>query len=170
MTTENANTMEEHSIDRKTKTSSGRLRTFVFWGVLAALVIAAIVWFLFPPYADYTPKAKVAEVLLGTSVAREQVNEFYKKHNRLPRNAAEANISLESAGKIRAMTYDGEKGELRAVIQDIPEVNGKTLILSADIGSGQWSGAVLATRYPRTFFQASADAGSPCAPLLPLLC
>jgi hypothetical protein len=151
MTTENANTMEEHSIDRKTKRSSGRLRPFVFWGVLAALVIAAIVWFLFPPYADYTPKAKVAEVLLGTSVAREQVSEFYKKHNRLPRNAAEANISLESAGKIRAMTYDGEKGELRAVIQNIPEVNGKTLILSADIGSGHLEWRCFSDEIPKDF-------------------
>ena len=151
MTIGNADTMPAHSTDRRTKTSSGRLKAFVFWSVPAVLILAMIVWFLIPPYADYTPKAKVAEVLVTTSVAREQIVEFYRKHNRLPRDAAEANISLGSIGKIREMTYDGEKGELRAVIQDIPEVNGRTMVLKAELSSGHVVWRCFSDEIPKDF-------------------
>lgn len=116
---------------------SARTKRIVFWGFLAVIIFAGIMWIVFPQYGDYTPGAKIAEVLLATHRAREQIADFHQKHKRFPPDASEVDLSVSSSGKIREMTYDGTKGELRAVIQNIPEVNGKTLILTADIQGGK---------------------------------
>ena len=102
-------------------------RTVLGWVVVA---VAVFIGFL-PSYSDYTPRDKISEVLLGMSSNRTQIEQFYSKHKRLPRDAAEAGLDLRGGGKIRSLSYDGSTGELRAVIQNVPEANGKVLRLRA---------------------------------------
>src|SRR5262245_64197073 len=100
--------------------------------VVSAFALLILIALLLPPYGDYTPRAKMSEVILGTSDARTQVEEFYAKHKRLPRDAAEAGVDGQgSGGKIHSLSYDGPAGELRAVVQNVPEANGKVLKMTA---------------------------------------
>jgi type IV pilus assembly protein PilA len=116
----------------------GRTEKFLAGGV-AALVGAAILYFLvFPPYADYGPRAKLAEVVLGMSPTRSLLEDFYARHQRLPKDAAEARLPLDPVSKyIRNMAYDAVRGEVRSVVKQIPGFEGKTLVLRARIAGGK---------------------------------
>lgn len=111
--------------------TTNRIRRFMIWGAVACLIIAIAAIFL-PAYCDYTPRAKVSEAFLAIGTGKPQINEYYRIHKRLPRDAVEARLSPDSGGYVRELTYDGTKGELRGVIQNIPELNGRTLVVKAE--------------------------------------
>ena len=109
------------------------------WVVLGLLAIAAIIGFaiFIPPYADYTAAAKASEVVLSLSSYRQNIQDFHDARKRLPASAAEAGFSPQTESKyVRPVTYDAPSGELRAIVQGIPNNEGKLLVLRAEIASG----------------------------------
>lgn len=124
---------------------------FVIFGVVGILIILGVLRILLPPYADYTPKSKVSEVLIVLKLIDiDGITEFYRKHKRLPRDGIEAHISPpQQVPYVRQLTYDGAKGELRAVIRDIPEVDGKTLVVRFEVRGGALEWRCLSEDIPK---------------------
>jgi len=118
--------------------AKGRLLKWAAWLAVIGLALLALLAWLLPPYADYTPRAKISEVLLVMLSTKSQVAEFHLKHGRLPRDAAEASLNTASPSRwVQALSYDGPSGELRAVVQGIPGAEGKVLRLRAQQIDGE---------------------------------
>src|SRR5687767_10004725 len=109
----------------------------LFWGTVALCALVAITYLLLRNWTSHTPRAKVAEAVLGLSEYRSTLVAFFLEHKRLPLNAAEAAMPLEPRGRYtREIRYDGAKGELKAVLRDIPGIESGVLTLRVDTSTG----------------------------------
>lgn len=108
-----------------------RLWTRVAAGAAVVLVVGFTAVVMFPAYCDYTPAAKVSEVILGLSAARTEISDFYDRHGRLPKDATEGNLAstlIPISRYVREMRY--EEGVLTAVMTNIEPVHeGKPLTM-----------------------------------------
>ena len=128
-------------------------------GILAAIAI--------PAYSDYTIRAQVSEGLTLAGGAKAALSEFTMDRGAFPTTNAEAGISAAASisGKYTgSVSAAASKGQLLITYGGAgapdahPEINGKTLILSAitTAGSVVWacpaapSGSVLPKYRPAT--------------------
>lgn len=120
-------------------------------GILAAIAI--------PSYSDYTPRAKLSEVILALSGGRTSVAEFFEQHKRLPKDAAEAGLPWPMANVskyVRQLAYDGRSGELSAVVQGITsDMEGKTIRLKAVVNSGELTWRCYTPDLPKKYLPSS---------------
>lgn len=116
---------------------ASRAKRKVLWGALVVCVVLAISYLFLRNWTSYTPRAKMTEVVLGLMGYKNDLEAYFLAHKRLPKDASEARISLEPTNRyIRQISYDGVKGELKAVIKDIPDNEGKSLVLKVDTSTG----------------------------------
>lgn len=121
-------------------------------GILAAIAI--------PGYSDYTPRARISEVILAMSDGRTAVSEFFEQHKRLPKDAAEAGWpdpkqSQPVSKYVRDLSYDTKAGELRAVIQNHPQAEGKTMRLKAVVDGEKLTWRCYSTDVPQNLLPSS---------------
>jgi type IV pilus assembly protein PilA len=121
-------------------------------GILAAIAI--------PSYSDYTPRARISEVILAMSDGRTAISEFFANNKRLPKDAAEAGWpdpkQLQSVSKyVRELSYDVKAGELRAVVQNHPQADGKTMRMKAEVGDGKLTWRCYSTDIPQKYLPSS---------------
>jgi len=112
--------------------------TWVVTGLAVATATGLVVYAAMPRQGEYLSRHKVAEAVLSFSSARSRVDAFYAKHERLPVDAAEADLgaALGAHGRVREMRY--RDGELTAVITNVaPELDGKSLHLKARAAGGR---------------------------------
>lgn len=78
--------------------------TAVFILGLPLLILVAIPW-----YADYTPRAKVAESISLTVSLKNTIAEFHHKHQRFPVPHEAEKFRIDGGKYARAIVYDAEK-------------------------------------------------------------
>ena len=113
------------------------MKRWFIWGGSAIAVVLVVAAVVVPTLTGYSPRAKISEVLLALSQDRREINEFYAKHRRLPKDATEAGLSPLATKYIQSRTYDARSSELRAVMRDIPGNEGKSITLKAEINADE---------------------------------
>ena len=115
-----------------------RAQTIALRTIVWILIVIALLWLLGRCSQIVGIKAMMSQVIIAGAPAREQIEAFYRKHKRLPRNAAEAELDLSSPSRYAGpIYYDGGRGELRIVARDLGgEVDGKSIVLRAEVSSG----------------------------------
>ncbi len=117
-------------------------------GILAAIAI--------PSYSDYTPRARISEAIFAMSEGRTAVSEFFANNKRLPKDAAEAGWPDPKQAPlvskyVRELSYDPRAGELRAVMHNHPQVDGKTMRLKAEVDGEQLTWRCYSTDVPQKY-------------------
>ena len=115
-----------------------RAKKVALWAVLAAIILCSALWLLSRWNQDFGIKAMMSEVILAGSGAREQINEFYAKNKRLPRDAGETQLDLGVGSTyVERIDYDAVRSELRIVARKLgPEVDGKSIVVRAEVRAG----------------------------------
>lgn len=95
-------------------------------GILAAIAL--------PAYQDYTTRAKVTEVILAASGAKDVVIEGYSTYGQMP---GQNSITLpgQKSTYVNAVSYDGTN-TITALAQGDTRITGKTITLTATDTSG----------------------------------
>ncbi len=101
-------------------------------GILAAVAL--------PAYQDYTVRAKVAEVMLAASAAKNAIAEYANTNNDLP--PADYAIESQSSKYVTNVTWDGTLITATAQAIKAGDVDGKTITLAPTLlanGQLNWS-------------------------------
>jgi type IV pilus assembly protein PilA len=95
-------------------------------GILAAVAL--------PAYQDYTKRAKVSEVMLAASSAKNNIAEYANTQNVLP-DAASITIDTQASKYVASVTWDGEKIVATARGFNDATIDGQTIELTANLES-----------------------------------
>ncbi len=93
-------------------------------GILAAVAL--------PAYQDYTIRAKVSEVMLAASSAKNSVAEWAQTKSALP-TAGELTVDSQKSTYVSTVAWDGSK--ITATAAGEPKITGKTIELAATLAS-----------------------------------
>jgi type IV pilus assembly protein PilA len=102
-------------------------------GILAAVAL--------PAYQDYTKRAKVSEVLLAASSAKNTIAEYANTQNALP-TAGSGNVATQVSTYVSGVTWDGTTVTATAQGFNDPLIDTKTITLTPTLqANGQlvWS-------------------------------
>ena len=102
-------------------------------GILAAVAL--------PAYQDYTKRAKVSEVLLAASAAKNTIAEYANTQNALPSNT-QVSIDSQTSAYVTSVAWDGTKVTAIAKGIDATNIDGKAITLTPSL---QANGQVLWT-------------------------
>jgi type IV pilus assembly protein PilA len=113
-------------------------------GILAAVAL--------PAYQDYTTRAKVTEVILAASSAKDNIAEYVNTQNVLP-DAASVSITNQVSTYVTGVTWNGTIITATAGGTKVAGVDGNTIVLTPTVGAnGQvtWTcgGTILAKFRP----------------------
>jgi len=90
-------------------------------GILAAVAL--------PAYQDYTIRAKVSEVMLAASSAKNNVAEYAQVNGALP-TAAQLSVDTQASDYVASVSWDGAKIVATATAKE-PKISAKTIELTA---------------------------------------
>jgi type IV pilus assembly protein PilA len=112
-------------------------------GILAAVAL--------PAYQDYTKRAKVSEVLLAASSAKNTIAEYANTNNAIP--GASTTIETQNSTYVASVSWDGTAITATAQGFGDSNIDGKTILLTPELkANGQlvWScgGTILAKYRP----------------------
>ena len=102
-------------------------------GILAAVAL--------PAYQDYTKRAKVSEVLLAASSAKNTIAEYANTQNALP-SSTQVSIDSQVSTYVSGVTWDGSKITATAKGTNDTNIDTKTITLTPNLqANGQvlWS-------------------------------
>jgi type IV pilus assembly protein PilA len=94
------------------------------WTALGATALALASFILclatlVPTYADYTPRAKMSEVVLATSGMRNGVTEFHHREGRFPSAEEAPKFNTETGSKyVESISYDATRRAIVAVTRE----------------------------------------------------
>ena len=96
-------------------------------GILAAVAL--------PAYQDYTKRAKVSEIILAASSAKNTIAEYANTMNVLP-SAASVSVDSMSSKYVSGVTWDGTKVTATARGFNDATIDGTFLYLTPTINTG----------------------------------
>jgi type IV pilus assembly protein PilA len=97
-------------------------------GILAAVAL--------PAYRDYSVRAKVSELILAASSAKNSIAEYANTHGVLP-DAASVSIENQVSRYVASVVYGGAGALTVTASAAEPAISGGTLTLTGTISSGQ---------------------------------
>lgn len=96
-------------------------------GILAAVAL--------PAYRDYTVRAKVSELILAASSAKNTITEYVNTYGTLP-SSASVSVESQTSDYVSSVTFDGTDVIVTASSKE-SAISGKTLLLEPTASGGQ---------------------------------
>ena len=103
-----------------------------YWGSVATMVgVVVVTLATLSPYANYTTRAKISEVVLAGAGYKTQTYEFFAANKRLPTKIEEIGGFSGPAGKVKAINVE-TNGAIRLVAGFAP-LDGRSILLIPSI-------------------------------------
>jgi type IV pilus assembly protein PilA len=95
-------------------------------GILAAVAL--------PAYQDYTKRAKVSEVMLAASSAKNVIAEYANTQNAIP-GGASVEVETQESQYVASVTWDGSVVTATARGFNDGDIDGATITLDPELGA-----------------------------------